>query len=709
MYDGYNDTRPARNFNDDPWDISRGGGDGARCRSVALKRSLWLVWLALGVGVLLLAWSAQVLAQSAPPRPPDIEKGRGKPTARDRIKVKLKDDAGELAQDYLVLLDQLKTLTADYSTYYSDFQQVHAEELEKKMRKLSHRLNDSAYFRDFTTLTYDLTRLQYELRLQEEKLAKLHKNSHARGVHSGESADPRLRKITRTLRREIEMLHDQFEDDIGERMRVSAAKSAIVQQYIRAAVVSMGADGGVEKRAFVLGKGDQVGHTPIVLEIDLGNFPDLDAVLENCEQIEIHSIIEPPQPSDVYEFPQLTVYAPQFEAPPIRLEDKRTAFRHSSGEAGLSLQFIDSTRINSAATPVYVVNPMGTLEVEGWNRPWISVDAKVELSAVSAEKAEALAERVDVRIHNRSNAVYVELVLPQLTDPRTSILSTTIEIKAPRDNSLSCSNSHGRLVVRDFDNDVKINADHCDIKLSTVDGKVEVVNSMGYLTVSDVSGRLELRNTYGALTVTGCNGDMTIENDLASIDIKDCSGEAQVRNSGRVDVYEFIGDLRIDNDNGAVMVQNLEGSLEVTNSLQPVVVENIRGRAGLQNERGTIQVDQIDGPLSANNNYGSISAVSLSGPLRLVNTNGLIDLVVDEDIIGRSSIIADNGTIKLRLDESSDVLLTVEMIGGAIKSAFSTPVQQTDSSSTTRLELGRMAASLDVSGYGTDIVISTPR
>ena len=707
MNNGYNDTRPDRRFSEDPWDVSQ--GDGPRCRSVSLKRPLWLVWLAVTLLFLMLAWSAQVWAQSAPPRPPDIEKAPDKPKTTDRIKVTLKNDAGELAQDYLVLLEQLKTLSADYSNYYSDFQQKHAEELEEKMRQLSRRLNDSAYFRDFTTLTFDLARLQLELHKQETELAQLNTTKPARGEHSGEPIDPKLRKITRTLRREIELLHDQFEDDIGERMKASAAKSAIVQQYIRASVVAAKMGSALDRRAIVLEVGDNDNTAPMVLEIDLRNFDDLDEVFQNCEQIGAFNIPDPSRPPDIYDLPKMTVYAPLPDVPPIRLEDKRTAFRHSSGEAGLTLQFVDSTRTSSAATAVYVVNPMGTLEVEGWDRPWILVDAKVELSADGADKADDLAERVDVRIHNRPNAVYVELILPRLTDPKTSILSVSIEIKAPRDNPLSCRNSHGRLVVRDFVNDVKLNADHCEIKLSTVDGRVEVVNSMGYLTIADVSGRLELRNAYGPLMVTGCRGDMTIENSFSSIDIKDCSGEAQIRNSGSVDVVDFTGDLRIDNDNGAVMVHNLDGSLQVTNSLQPIVVGNIRGPAGLQNERGTIQVEQVDGPLSASNTYGTITAVSLSGPLQLVNTYGVIDLTVDQTILGRSSIMADNGTIRLDLDKSADILLTVEMIGGAIKSAFPTPVQETDSSSFTRLELGRMAASMDISGYGTDVVISTPR
>ena len=710
MYNDYNGSRQDRQFSDDPWDVSRGGD--SRCRSICVKKPFWLVWLSLGIVVMLLVWSAHVKAQPAPPqppRPPDIENSREKPRSTNIIKVTLKEDADELAQDYLVLLEQLKNLTADYSSYYSDFHQKHAEQLEKEMRQLSRQLNDSAYFRNFSTLTLDLTRLQLELHKQETELAYLYKSQLSQQTHSDESADPKLRKITRTLRRELEMLHDQFENDIGERMKTSVAKSAMVQQYIKASIAAKTSGSSPQTHTVVVGMGDHEYEQPIVLEIDLSTFADLEDVLQNCEQIEVYNILEPSQPTDIIELPKLIGYAPPPGIPPIRLEDKRTSFRHSSGEAGLALQFVDSTLTSSSATSVYVVNPMGTLNVEGWDRPWIMVNAKVELASENAEKADDLAERVDVRIHNQPNAVYIELVLPQLTDPKVSIISTSIEIKAPRDNPLSCRNSHGRLDVRDFDNDVKLSADHCDIKLSTVDGKVEVNNKNGYLTVIDVSGRIELKNYHGPLTVTGSSGDMTIENSFSSIDIKDCSGEAQIRNSGNVNIVEFSGDVRIDNDNGIVVVHHLDGSLEVTNSLQPVVAGNIRGQTSLQNDRGAIQVNQIDGPLSARNTFGTITAVSLSGPLQLINANGAIDLDIDQSIHGRSSIIVDNGTIKLKLDKSSDLLLTVEMIGGAIKSAFSTPVLETDSSSTTRLELGLMDASLNISGYGTDVVISSSR
>ncbi|MCK4371687.1 MAG: DUF4097 family beta strand repeat protein, partial [candidate division Zixibacteria bacterium] len=450
---------------------------------------------------------------------------------------------------------------------------------------------------------------------------------------------------------------------------------------------------------------------PLVIELDLKELEGLTDALEDIELLEIGAIPAPSMPPMVHRLPEATIVSP-VDPPPLPLAevgDRRIVYHQKSGEAGLRLQIVDSTRTTSAITPVYVMSPFGSLEIEGWDRDWILVSAEIEIAAESSDEADALAERIDLRIHNKSNAVYVETVLPQLTDPQTRVVSANIEIKVPTDNPLNCRNSHGRVYVAGFTNGVKLNANHCDVRVRGIVGGVEVVNSMGRLIISDVSGRMELRNAYELLEVSRCKGPMTIENTFARIELSNCSGNVRVRNSGAVDVSDHTGNLEIDNNNGLVMVRSLEGNLQVASSLHPVVIENIRGSAGLENVRGAIRIDGVEGPLAASSVHGSITASALSGPLHLVSSNGMIDLALDRPIVGQSSIMSDYGNIKLKLKESSDLLLTVEALGGDIQSAFPFPIRKTDSSHTSRIELGRMVGSLDVSARGADVVISTTR
>jgi len=695
----------------DPWDATWDGYVGARSATAAAQPWWWLIfWFLLSTALLLLS-AAPVRSQSAPPQPPDER------PHSDRIKVVLKSDTRELAHDYLELLDQIRVLTEDYSRYYADFRQERAEQLEKQLENFHRQLNDSAYFGNLRQLSYDLARLHLELQRQEQELAALN-GKEAAGEkserRSDELEDRKLRKVTTSLRRELDMLKNRLEEDIGVRLADNAARSAIIQQYVKAAVIAAKVQEVAGKHHVLIGLGDVGLDQPLVVEVDLKMLQGMADALEAVDLHDIAVISSPEVPTPLPRLPDLTIVTPpdqppDLPQPPAELGEKRIVYHRKSGEAGLTLEIVDSARAGSAVTPVYIVNPFGSLEVEGWDGDWIVVTAEIEIAAMLPEKAEALAERIGIRMHNKTSAVYVETVLPQLTDPQTRVVRADVRIKAPVDNPLNCRNSHGNLYVAGFDNDVKLSANHCDIDLRGVTGSVEVVNSMGRLQVSDVSGRLELRNAYEQLKVARCTGDMTIENAFAPIELTDCSGDVKIRNSGAVNVIDHTGAVDIQNNNGIVKVQNLDGNLLATNSLHPVLIENVRGSAGLKNVRGAIQITEIYGPLSASNIYGNITANTLSGPLQLVNNNGVIDLDIASAMAGRSSITADFGAVRLKMAEESDLLLTVEMFGGDIQSAFPMPVNKTDSSSSTRIELGRMLGSLDVSGRGSDVVISQVR
>ncbi|MCK4460900.1 MAG: hypothetical protein KAW46_03800, partial [candidate division Zixibacteria bacterium] len=196
-----------RRYCADPWDVSR--GNAGRTKAAALdRRSWWLLFARLLVAAALtLALAAEAWTQAAPPRPPDDDASPG------RVRVVLRSDARELAGDYLAFLNQIQVLSEDYDRYFSDFHQEHAEKLQQQLRKISISLSDSAYFSDFTQLNKDLARLHDELRLQEEELARLftEKAQEKKSRRSADvSSDLRIRRLTSSLLRELNMLNTQL-------------------------------------------------------------------------------------------------------------------------------------------------------------------------------------------------------------------------------------------------------------------------------------------------------------------------------------------------------------------------------------------------------------------------------------------------------------------------------------------------------------------
>ncbi len=716
MYENRDKSKLSRRLSEDPWDVPRRGMTYPRSQSVEAPGRSIRFFLVVVFSVFLSGFSRSY-GQSSEQKITAEETTRSQNRSSALVRVTLKETTSHLVSDYLNLVEELKTLTEDYSGYFTNFQQDQAEQLEKELHRFSQQLSDSSYYSDYRNLSRDLKRLQSELVRQEEELSRLLSSQVAPGIGSGRRQNSKLYRITETLRRELDLLHEQFVNDISRKMEASEAASAIVRQYIKTRIAEISKDDerSISHSYAAEGTGKQDDQRSVVIEIDLSILDNLEAILDNIEVLDIPEIPEippaPELPPAVYDIPDNSFYVPESPAvprpPAVCREETRTSYTTSSGQAGLTLRFVDSTRLDDVSTPVYVVNPLGSLEIEAWDHPWIHVESEVDLSAESPEKADEISSQLNIRVYQSSDAAFVEMVLPQLYDPRSLIRSNTVKIKAPIDNPLNCSGSNGELTITGFHNDVKVRADRCDLKIENVDGRVEATNRMGRIRVSDVLGRMGLKNSFARVDVSRCRGEISIVNEYGAVDIQESSGELLIQNSGRIDVLDFTGGVRVQNDRGTVHIRNLDGSLQLSNTFSPVFVDNIRGPAGLDILRGSISVDRMEGPLSVTGRFGEIKVESVSGPVYLVNSDGTIDFDIDRSITGQSTINADRSKIKLRLGKSADMLLTVETVGGAIHSSFPDPVNQSDSLSSTRVELGNMSAQLAVSGRDSKIVIDS--
>jgi DUF4097 and DUF4098 domain-containing protein YvlB len=365
----------------------------------------------------------------------------------------------------------------------------------------------------------------------------------------------------------------------------------------------------------------------------------------------------------------------------------------------------DSVRVASTDQPVIVVNPIGTLTISGWNRDRVTATCEIEVTAGSRRKAQVLIDEIDLKIYEKKQAVFVEIVTPELTDPSVMIQHNRVRINAPRANPLIVKTAAGQTRVSDFANGARLNATNCDLAVSEMTGRIDVVSSMGRVVLSDITGPMALSNSYRPIELTRCKGDMEIKNVASMISLVDCNGTANVSNSGPTRIIGFTGSIDVQNSNGLLELEQIDGNVTAFNKMQPMLIRDVSGSATVQNARGLLRLQGIKGQLSATNTFAPIDVQSAGGPVYLVNHQGDIDISLGNILLGPSTILNEDGSVNITLGSRPDMLLTVEAVGGEIISTIPLDVEHVGNTRSARMSLGAAANTLAITGTNAEIVI----
>ena len=691
---------------EDPWDVD-GGGRGTTSHSLAAPPiGVIITLLALLFGLTLILTSS-LKAQSVPPPIDEFE------TAKKSEKLEFTRETLEVAADYAELLEQLKFISADYASYFAEFEVYQAEAQRDELRKLAQLLRDTAYFADYIRLQKDMAKLQEQLVSSEKDYLQQVKSSKGKSESKDvtyEAVTPKLYSLTRSLRREVEMINDLLEEDVTRRLvNVTDAGTEAVRQYVKAITLSRvqglspETDIYLQMPPVAIETDEETGTiTVTVLSPDEGSHPQhitiqIPEMPEMPEMPEVSSFPAPDLPDipDVPDVPDLS-----------EIYDRSFVYVKESGETVQAKELIDSIMVPSEDMTIYIANPVGTLVVEAWDGDYVQVRTRLEVAAETQSQAKAVIKKIELRLLEKKDAIYVKSFVPELSNPQTKIISSEMTIKSPENNPLVCSNSFGSVAIRGFSRSVKLSSNHSDVVIRDIEGEVDIVNSMGKVSAVRIEGTLNIRNAYQPLTVTSCEGNMRLENAFASIDLESSAGEAMIRNSGSVTVVEFDGPIDIENTQGSITVQDIDGDLVATTELSSITVANISGLVDISGLRSSISVREVDGPLTASNSFGYIKALRLTGPVNIVNLHGKTDLMLDEGYSGESILTSDFGEVVLTLGADTDLNLTVENVGGKISGSMPLNIIDEGTTQFGRLSMGNASNTLKVSANQSSVIVS---
>ncbi len=594
--------------------------------------------------------------QAAPPPPEDLEQ-------RKKTRKVISDRAQELAEDYADVLTELEDLTIDYSEVLADLKSKSVRLQRRILTKLGGKLAKGVYRDDIDLLSSDLEAAADDLRDCERDLR---------------DTDRKAYRVTKSLRGDIEALDMVLTHAVAERLFDEELLKHEVAIHLKETQLEL-AEIMEELRISLQVLGDSMAlielgwDPPEVPDIpDLSELPDLVDVPDAPDLI----ILGPSSDTVlVYDVPHASAY--------LRAE---RMYSKQAGATGAMKELADSIRVRSSADPITINSPTGDVRVTGWSRSMVRAKLLVEVSSDSRKLAKKLVEDVELVTSSDGDGIRVDVTVPRISDPGTSLDGSRMEIMVPRNNRLVCANSFGLMEIKDVESGVKIKANNSSVVVDEVTGPVTIVANLGSITLTNI----EVTNTYAAVTLSGCNGETSIDN------------------SGEVSIVDHAGTLDITNTGGRVEVRDLDGNITTVNSYHPILYNGVTGTAQAENQRAAIMALNVEGPLTISNRNAPITVRRSHGRLDLQNVKGLIDVLIADELGGPSQISAVKGSVELSISQNVSLDVSASTEAGKLISRWPTDIDHTGDRRHLKFSQGDDGALLTVTGKSADIILSRP-
>jgi len=649
------------------------------------------ILIILGAALLLPFSQGVVLAQRVVvPDAPEPTNSRHKKTHKESQKqTHLEHDELALATEYVAILTSLKSLSRDYRRYFTRVKLGRRNRIRYQLLdSLPFRIDRGHYAYDLKRLTFDLEKLKSDLETQEKEYesaqrayeaALKSRNQHTRDYDAAREFSEAIR-LSINLQSELSIIQEQFNEQFEFVSFKSNGNFKNICVFIEEACAELAEQS----------RGTNEGP---VFVIDY-NISEVE-VAGTAPQVSV-SVTTPPVPS----------LPPLPGLPAVIVTDRAIVYSQGRRGARVITERTDSLVVDSRDVPIFIVNPIGKLVIEGWDRNVVSVSSVTDLKGDSEATVISLGSKIELKVHRQHQRVFVELQMPEFSDPGTEILTSNLYVKMPLHNVLHAVTSYGEANISNISADVTLRANNTTVNGVLIDGDVKIFGSSSPITLRRINGDISIKNSRAPVSLDECAGRIDILGSFALIELTRCTGDARLKGIGTVTVSNHHGTVDIDNSKGVVEINRLEGDLIVQNSYDALLVNHVSGATELVNVNGRIEVAGIDGPLSISNFRGATMIRAFGGPLDLNSHGGNVELYLLESLRGPSSISASGGMVSLMLSNVRNLTIKAETSNGRITSSIPGPVMTNAANvSTATYSFGAGVSQLTVVGNKTNIHI----
>lgn len=289
---------------------------------------------------------------------------------------------------------------------------------------------------------------------------------------------------------------------------------------------------------------------------------------------------------------------------------------------------------------VFIRNPLGDIEVTGWNQDTIEAiaDSNEGRNPSAVKINTAAGGNGDVTIQPDSSKVKGEVTLI-VHLPRYALLKNV-------------EGTSGSISIKDVDSPVKVSCNSGDISISNTkgaaassnSGEILISNAVGPVTASANSGDIHIQQT-GPVEARSQSGDISIQKAAGNVILLTISGDMTTLDiQGDLTVKTSSGDLKAEKVSGRINANLVSSDAELRRVGQDIQVATVSGDVRLECAEGRAELSSTSGEISLSNVRGDVDARSASGNIQY---SGAIRAE------GRYRLKSNSGSIEMKIPENS--------------------------------------------------------
>ncbi len=230
-----------------------------------------------------------------------------------------------------------------------------------------------------------------------------------------------------------------------------------------------------------------------------------------------------------------------------------------------------------------VQNTSGDIRIESHPENKIIIDAFKMVEVDNSEKAERIADEIEVIIESHDNQVGIKTKYPSKKSKRFWRRLFNLDWRG------SAYVDYHILVPEKIE--LNVTTTSGDVIISDVSGRVEVNATSGDLTIKRVKGDLDLGTTSGDVEIIRAESDIMVRGTSSDLKMFDITGSVEISStSGNTSAENIIGSVKIYKTSGDVSLKKIRGSIQASSSSGDLIIEQMEGGLDLETSSGDIEV-----------------------------------------------------------------------------------------------------------------------